>query len=120
MSANLIALQNRFLGQGETVYDRLARLEKEKGALSSEDLLALAKEMNLPPAHVRSVAKFYDDLERETPSKRTLRVCNGESCASKGAAACRDLPVLLRCRKERRERRGGGGCVRARDPIALR
>lgn len=87
MSANLIALQNRFLGRGETVYDRLAQLAREKGALSDDDLLALAGEMNLPPAHVRSVAKFYDELALETPAQRTLRVCNGESCAIKGSAA---------------------------------
>ncbi len=89
MSANLIALQNRFLGRGETVYDRLARLDEEKGALSSEDLLALAEEMGLPPAHVRSVAKFYDDLAHEAPAKRTLRVCNGEPCAVRGSSASR-------------------------------
>lgn len=87
MSANLIALQNRFLGAGETVYDRLHKLKEEKGALCDADLLALAKETNLPPAHVRSVAKFYDELALDSGEKRTLRVCNGESCAIGGSAA---------------------------------
>lgn len=90
MSANLIALQNRFLGRGETVYDRLARLAEEKGALSDADLLALANELSLPPAHVRSVAKFYDDLRADAPAQRTLKVCNGEACAVRGSAACHE------------------------------
>ncbi|HHH29633.1 MAG TPA: hypothetical protein ENK57_14980, partial [Polyangiaceae bacterium] len=90
MSANLIALQNRFLGRGETVYDHLARLREQKGALADEDLLALSRQLNLPPAHVRSVAKFYDELRRDEPAEQTLRVCNGESCALAGAAACRE------------------------------
>ncbi|MCA9607759.1 MAG: NAD(P)H-dependent oxidoreductase subunit E, partial [Myxococcales bacterium] len=90
MSANLIALQNRFLGKGETVYDRLARLAEEKGALADADLLALATELGLPPAHVRSVAKFYDDLKKDAPAQRTLKVCNGEACAVRGAASCHE------------------------------
>ena len=88
MSANLIALQNRFLGRGETLYDRLAQLKHDKGALHSHDLLALAKDAKLPPAMVRSVAKFYDDLALEEPAARTLRVCNGEACAIGGSADC--------------------------------
>lgn len=88
MSANLIALQNRFLGRGETVYDRLARLRQEKGAVSDADISALAGELGLPPAHVRTVAKFYDDLAVDTPAAVTLRLCNGEACEVAGASAC--------------------------------
>ncbi len=88
MSSNLIALQNRFLGQGETVYDHLARLREDKGGLADEDLLALAKELNLPPAHVRSVAKFYDELRVSSTAKVAVRVCNGEACEVAGASAC--------------------------------
>ena len=110
MTARLIALQNRFLGRGETIYDRLARLREEKGSLRSEDLLALARETNLPPAHVRSVAKFYDELAQERPAKRKVRVCNGEPCAigrgaigrgaiggaaSGGSAGCHDRLAKL-------------------------
>lgn len=86
MSSNLIALSNRFLGRGETIYDRLAALREEKGALDPGDLDRLAKENNLPVAMVRSVAKFYDELRSETAAKYHLRVCNGESCAIAGSA----------------------------------
>ena len=89
MSSNLIALQNRFLSRGETIYDRLAKLAREKGALAREDLEALAKSANLPMALVHSVAKFYDDFAHEAPARRTLEVCNGESCAIAGAARCK-------------------------------
>ncbi|MBM64953.1 MAG: hypothetical protein CMH55_01810 [Myxococcales bacterium] len=62
MSSNLIALQNRFLGAGETIYDRLAQVAEEQGAIDSAAIDQLAKELKLPPAIIRSVAKFYDDL----------------------------------------------------------
>ncbi|MCP4499908.1 MAG: hypothetical protein GY822_08090 [Deltaproteobacteria bacterium] len=66
MSKSLIALQNRFLGQGDTVYDRLAQLHDEKGIakqkITQDDLVALSKETNSPPAHVFSVAQFMMDL----------------------------------------------------------
>lgn len=84
MSNNLIALQNKFLGQGQTVYDELARIHEQKGHIGDSDIAALAKEHNLPPAHVRATAKFYDDLSQDTPAKHSLKVCNGEACRSAG------------------------------------
>ena len=90
MSANLIALQNRFLGRGNTVYDRLATLREAKGrALNDDELGALARELNLPAAHVRSVALFYDELKPGSPVQRRLRVCNGEACAVAGGEPCK-------------------------------
>jgi NADH:ubiquinone oxidoreductase subunit E len=87
MSANLIALQNRFLGQGETVYDRLSRLRVERGVITPDDISALADELRLPKALVRSVAEFYDELAPDAPAERRLSVCNGEGCAARGGAA---------------------------------
>jgi hypothetical protein len=58
MSNNLIALQNKFLGHGQTVYDELSRLYDAQGHITDDDLLALANRHNLPPAHVRATAKF--------------------------------------------------------------
>lgn len=90
MSNNLIALQNKFLGQGQTIYDVLSRLHDEQGHVSDEDIARLAETHELPPAHVRSVAKFYDDLTRTGPAKRTLKVCNGEACRAAGCDALID------------------------------
>jgi NADH:ubiquinone oxidoreductase subunit F (NADH-binding)/NADH:ubiquinone oxidoreductase subunit E len=89
MTSNLIALQNRFLGAGETIYDRLAQLAQEKGALSDEDLDNLAKSTNLPESFVRSVAKFYDDLRHHQPAGKRLNICNGEPCFAAGGGACK-------------------------------
>ncbi len=95
MSANLIALQNRFLGRGDTVYDRLARWRDEHGrAPTDAELSALAEELSLPPAHVRTVAKFYDDLRRAGATRR-LRICNGEACAVAGAQRCHERAQAL-------------------------
>ncbi|MDH5492304.1 MAG: NAD(P)H-dependent oxidoreductase subunit E [Myxococcales bacterium] len=78
-------MQNRFLGRGETIYDRLARRREQDGPLSSEALGELAAETGLPAAFVRSVARFYDDLRESPRAERTLRVCQGEACVAAGA-----------------------------------
>ncbi len=93
MSSNIIALQNRFLGHGETVYDRLSALYERQGHVSDDDISRLADEHSLPPAHVRSTAKFYDDLSRETPAAHTISVCNGEACQVAGG---REMEAALR------------------------
>jgi hypothetical protein len=49
MSENLIALQNKFLGRGTTVYDKLSVIHEQKGFIDDEDILALAEQYNLPP-----------------------------------------------------------------------
>ncbi len=84
MSKNLIALQNKFLGHGTTVYDELAKLSEQKGHLADEDLLALAQRLNLPPAHVRATAKFYEELSCDTAARQEVKICNGEACAAAG------------------------------------
>ncbi len=83
-----IALQNRFLGRGETLYDRLAARFEAGGGLAEDDLRALAGETGLPPALVRSVAAFYEDFRRK-PEDPRISVCNGEACAVAGAGCLR-------------------------------
>jgi formate dehydrogenase iron-sulfur subunit len=90
MSKNLIALQNKFLGHGTTIYDVLARLHEKQGFISDDDIAALAREHNLPPAHVRAVAKFYDELNQHEPASRSLKLCNGEACRAAGCDALVD------------------------------
>lgn len=84
MSKNLIALQNKFLGHGQTVYDILSRLQAEQGFISDEDISRIAYDHQLPPQHVRAVAKFYEELCHETPAKHTVKLCNGEACRCAG------------------------------------
>jgi len=87
MSRNLIALQNKFLGLGETVYDKLSELHDEQGYIGDDDIVALAEKFNLPPAHVRSTAKFYEELAQDAPAQHALKVCNGEACQAAGSVA---------------------------------
>lgn len=87
MSSNIIALQNKFLGHGETVYDRLSELFARQGHISDDDIGRVAEEHSLPPAHVRATAKFYDDLSHAAPATRTVKLCNGEACQVAGGRA---------------------------------
>ncbi len=100
MSKNLIALQNKFLGQGQTIYDKLSNLHDKQGFISDDDILHLARENNLPPQHVRSTAKFYEELAHDKPAKHVLKICNGEACRAAGCkgveqAACAALGVEM-------------------------
>jgi NADH:ubiquinone oxidoreductase subunit F (NADH-binding)/NADH:ubiquinone oxidoreductase subunit E len=95
MTSNLIALQNKFLGQGQTVYDRLAEIKHRLGYIDHDAIAQLALQFNLPPQHVRSTAKFYDALAQDKPARHTVQICNGEACR---AAGCASLDATLRQR----------------------
>jgi formate dehydrogenase iron-sulfur subunit len=95
MSRNLIALQNKFLGEGQTVYDDLARIHDRQGHVSDDDILQLAEDHSLPPSLVRATAKFYDELSQDVPTKHTLKVCTGEACRAAGGDA-----IIDRCEGE--------------------
>lgn len=84
MSRNLIALQNKFLGHGQTVYDLLAQIHEKNGCVTDEDIETLARDHQLPPAHVRSTAKFYEELAHETATRHHVQVCVGEACRAGG------------------------------------
>ena len=88
MSSNLIALQNKFLGQGTTVYDRLSLLHEEQGFISDGDIQSLADQYNLPPAHIRATARFYDELGKDAPARHTVKVCIGEACRAAPNGGC--------------------------------
>ncbi|MBT6149148.1 MAG: hypothetical protein HOH74_27170, partial [Gemmatimonadetes bacterium] len=65
------------------------------GHISDEHILSLAQQHNLPPAHVRATAEFYDELSQSTQARCTIKVCNGEACR---AAGCDSL--IERCSDE--------------------
>ena len=92
MSRNLIALQNKFLGQGQTVYDELVRIHDRQGFVNNDDIRQLAETHNLPPSLVRATARFYDELSQDRPAEHSLKICNGEACRAAGCDA-----VLDRC-----------------------
>jgi formate dehydrogenase iron-sulfur subunit len=92
MSRNLIALQNKFLGEGQTIYDELVRIHDRQGFVSDDDIKQLAETHNLPPALVRATTRFYDELSQDRPAEHSLKICNGEACRAAGCDA-----VLDRC-----------------------
>ena len=98
MSNNLIALQNKFLGQGQTVYDKLSQVHEVQGYISDDDIAQIANQFNLPPQHVRSTAKFYEELSHDQPARHVVKLCNGEACQAAGFASvetklCKSLGV---------------------------
>jgi len=95
MSRNLIALQNKFLGQGTTVYDKLSALHEAQGFISDDDILALANQYSLPPAHVRSTAKFYEELSHDVAAEHEVKVCIGEACRAAPHGGCDRLEARL-------------------------
>lgn len=88
MSQNLIALQNKFLGHGQTVYDELSKLHEQQGYIGDEDIERMAREFHLAPQHIRATAKFYEELSHEKPASRVIKVCNGEACRAAGFVEC--------------------------------
>ena len=90
MSQNLIALQNKFLGHGQTAYDELSKLNEQQGYIDDADIARLAQEFHLPPQHVRATAKFYEQLLHDKPTKHVVKVCNGEACRAAGFPACEE------------------------------
>ena len=86
MSANLIALQHRSLGE-ESLLGRLAELRAAQGAIWPEDIPRLAAELHLPAQLVRATAHFYDELKPAEPAAHRLQICDGEACRATGADA---------------------------------
>ena len=60
-------------------------IQKERGYLSEEDALFLAKELNLPPVEVYSVASFYSMFTLKERGKYIIRVCASLPCYLKGS-----------------------------------
>ncbi|MDO8605986.1 MAG: NADH-ubiquinone oxidoreductase-F iron-sulfur binding region domain-containing protein [Phaeospirillum sp.] len=71
--------------------ERLHQLQDRLGGLRRRDLAALAAEFRLAPSEVFETASFYAHFrmldDDETAPTATVRVCNGPSCAMRGAAA---------------------------------
>ena len=60
-------------------------VQKEDGYLSEEAALFLAKELNLPPVEVYSVASFYSMFSLKETGKYIIRVCVSLPCYLRGS-----------------------------------
>lgn len=88
MSRNLIALQNKFLGQGTTLFDVLSNLKAKQGHISTADIEHIAVEFHLSLQQVRSTAEFYDELKINSSAEHIIKICNGEACRAAGYESC--------------------------------
>ncbi len=55
------------------------------GWLPDEAILAVAEELELPPARVYGVVTFYDLYHQRPVGRHRIRVCSNLSCALRGA-----------------------------------
>jgi NADH:ubiquinone oxidoreductase subunit E len=83
--AKLSALYPRYPTKQPVVLAALHLAQKEFGDLRDEVLDVVAKELDLPIAHVFGVATFYTMFRRQPGGKNTLRVCTNISCMLRGA-----------------------------------
>lgn len=87
MSRTLVALTERLVGGGRTVYDLLGDAARAPGGFDVRVTAAVAGATGLPAQHVRTVAEFYDELTPDGGSHARLRVCDGEACRVAGSDA---------------------------------
>ncbi len=64
----------------------LKDLQKKEGCLSSEALLKVAQEKEIPLNEIFSVASFYSFFSRKPQGKYVIRLCKSLPCYMKGSA----------------------------------
>ena len=77
-------LCERYPTKRPVVMAALHLAQKQFGHLSDEALQLVARELDLPYAHVYGVATFYTMYRREPGGRTTLRVCTNISCMLRG------------------------------------
>lgn len=68
----------------------LHRIQEDRGHISDADVAELARICHLSRAEVEGVIGFYSDFRRTPGGCHSLRICQGESCLARGAAALAD------------------------------
>ncbi|MDD5408774.1 MAG: NADH-quinone oxidoreductase subunit NuoE [Candidatus Omnitrophica bacterium] len=63
----------------------LHKAQELYGYLSQEAMTEVAKEMNIPTAHIWGVATFYHYFNLKPKGKHSISVCLGTACYVKGA-----------------------------------
>jgi formate dehydrogenase subunit gamma len=59
-------------------------IQAELGFIPEDAVPLVARTLNLSRAEVHGVVTFYHDFRTERPGKRTLRICQAESCQAAG------------------------------------
>jgi len=77
----------KYGGQKRAVIQVLQELQGRLRWLSPETLEAVAREMDISPAHVFSVATFYKAFSLEPRGRHLCTVCMGTACHVRGGGA---------------------------------
>jgi NADH-quinone oxidoreductase subunit E len=77
----------KYSGQSRALIPILMEIQDALHWLSPQTLEDVARELDLPPAHVFSVATFYKSFSLEPRGRRTCTVCMGTACHVRGGAA---------------------------------
>jgi len=83
--SKLESLYPRYPSKKPVILAALHLAQKEFGDLRDEVLEVVARQLELPVAHVYGVATFYTMFRRKKSGKNTLRVCTNISCMLRGA-----------------------------------
>jgi NADH:ubiquinone oxidoreductase subunit E len=74
-------------GRKRAVIQILQELQSRLRWLSPEAIEAVARELDMPPAHVYSVATFYRSFSLVPRGRHTCTVCMGTACHVRGGAS---------------------------------
>ncbi len=77
----------RYGGGRQALLPLLQDIHREKRWLNADDLLAVARELELSPAIVYGTATFYSFLDTEPRGRHIIRICRTIGCYMKGKDA---------------------------------
>jgi NADH-quinone oxidoreductase subunit E len=77
----------KYRGRKRSLIPILQDVQEECRWLSPETLAEIARELDIPPAHVWSVATFYKSFSLEPRGRHVCTVCMGTACHVRGGAA---------------------------------
>ena len=85
----IAAAADRHHHHPEAILEVFREVQAERGGLSRETIVDVARALGIPASQAYSVASFYSMLSRTPHPGHTIRVCDGPVCALHGAAPVR-------------------------------
>jgi len=76
----------KYGGQKRSVISILQDIQNREGWLSPAVLDEVARELDIPPAHVMSLVTFYKSFSLEPRGRHRCTVCMGTACHVRGGA----------------------------------
>lgn len=91
------AIIDRYQRKRSSLIAVLQEIQKEYRYLPEDVLAYIARQMNISPAKVYSVATFYENFSLEPKGKYVIKICDGTACHVK-----KSIPILNALRDELR------------------